>query len=324
MFQTAMQRMGLASINSGVLALVTTLLIWSSYFVALRSGAQSSLTSFDMALLRFLLPALVLLPVLYRSRRNIFKAKKRYLIGISVGAGLPFYLLSVIASGHVKAVVGSLLVPGVAPVFVTLMAILFYKEKLSKRRLVGLSIVLVGISILVSANLDSGAENSYLGAVFYMLAASCWAVYTVSIKVAKLSGLELAAVLNIVAAIGLLLSLPFGFFETNLAATPWAQIVPQLIIMGIFCGLISVVTYGHAINELGAELSVCWGALTPVLVSVLAFIILKETVEIETVIAMLIITTGVVCANFKFRKKSNKKLQVGSTEELGNRRESLK
>jgi len=301
MMQVVVTKLRLSTVNSGVLALVATLIIWSSYFVALRSGAQSALTSFDMALLRFVLPGLLLLPVMYRSRGTICKVKKRYLLGVMVGAGLPFYLLSVIASGNVQAVIGSLLVPGVAPVFVTVIAVCFYRERLAKRRVVGLGTVLLGIAILMAENYNTQSSSALFGSLLYLLAAACWAVYTVSVKLAKLSSLEIAALLNITAATGLLVAAPMGVFETNLSIVPWQQILPQLVVMGGFCGLVAVITYGHAINKLGAEMSACWGAMTPVLVAILAFLILRESLQLSTIVAMLVITLGVVCANFKLK-----------------------
>jgi drug/metabolite transporter (DMT)-like permease len=287
------------SMNSGVLALIATILVWAAYFVALRSGAQSSLTHFDMALLRFVLPAIILLPVLIKSRAKIYAVKKRYLLGIMMGAGLPFYFLSVIASANVQAVVGSLLVPGVSPVFVTLIAVVCYKEMLTKRRLIGLSIVLCGISILIYKSLTGLSNVSFIGISLYVVAASCWAIYTISIKLAGLSGLELAAFINASAVVLLILFYPMFAFETNMLNTDIADVLPQLLIMGVFCGLVSVVTYGHAVNKLGAELSACWGAVTPVVVAILAFVTLSETLGIQTIIAMFVIIAGVVLANFR-------------------------
>jgi len=282
----------------GVVSLIVTLIIWSSYFVALRSGAQSQLTHFDMAVLRFILPALVLLPVLYRARSRILATKKRYLFGIVSGAGLPFYLLSVIASSKVQAVIGSLLIPGVTPIFVTMIAVIFYRESLSIKRFIGLLAVVVGVSLLVSAEL--GSENpQIIGPLLYLLAAVLWAVYTISIRVSALSSLEVAAILNVSAALMIAISLPFGAFNSNLTQVSLQEIFPQLLIMGVFCGLISVVTYSNAIKSLGAELSACWGALTPVLVAVLAYFLLSEQLSTSSLLAMLIICSGVICANIK-------------------------
>jgi len=286
-----------SSMNSGVLALIATVLVWGTYFVALRSGAQSSLTSFDMALLRFVLPAIILLPILIKARGKILNVKKRYLLGIMVGAGIPFYCLSVIASGHVQAVIGSLLVPGVSPVFVTLIAVVCYREILTRRRLIGLSIVLCGISILVYKSLTGLSNASLIGISFYITAAACWAIYTISIKVAGLTGLELAAFLNASALLLIALFYPVFGFESNMLQAQMSDVFPQILIMGVFCGLISVVTYGHAVNKLGAELSACWGALTPIVVASLAFIVLSEVLDVATIIAMFVIIKGVVIAN---------------------------
>ena len=287
----------MVKMNSGFVCLIVTILIWAFYFVALRTGAQSQLTSYDMALLRFMLPALLLLPVLVKARCKIMAVKKRYLLGIAAGAGLPFYLLSVIASSEVQAVVGSLLIPGVAPVFVTMIAVLCYSQRLHKSRIIGLSVVLAGVAVLLQSELSSNTEQLIGGPLLYLLAAACWAVYTISVKVSGLSGIEVATVLNVTAAVVLLLGLPTPIFTSNLASVPLEHIAGQLLIMGIFCGLISVITYGHAIQSLGAELSACWGAITPVLVSVLAFFLLSEQLDINTVFAMLAIFIGVVYAN---------------------------
>jgi drug/metabolite transporter (DMT)-like permease len=295
------KRIGLTTVNTGWVALLATLVIWASYFIVLRSGVQSSLTTFDMVLLRFILPGTILAPLILQRWEMIKRVKKRYLFGIMLGAGLPFFLLSVLASGHVQAVVGSLLVPGLAPVFVTLIAVFFYRERLSKRRLFGLSAVLVGIGVLVSSHLSASNEQAYLGSLLYIMAAGCWAIYTVSVKLSKLSGLEIAAVLNTTAALTLLALLPFDIFPSNLAHSHWQQVLPQLIVLGVFSGFVSVITYGHAIKQLGAELSACWGATTPVLVAVLAYLVLGESLNLTTMAAMTVIIAGVVVANLKSR-----------------------
>ena len=299
-------RTAFSNMNSGVLALIATLIIWSSYFVALRSGAQSSLTGFDMALLRFMLPALLLTPMLIKSRKRIANVPKRYLLGIAAGAGLPFYLFSVLASGQVQAVIGSLLVPGVSPLLVTIMAIVFYKERLSKQRMLGLFTILGGIAMLVGNQLGLNAGStisfgSLIGMGLYLCAAGCWAVYTVSVKMSKLNGLEIAAILNCSAAIILLAVLPTQLFTSNMAQESLETIFAQLLVMGVFCGLITVITYGHAISRLGAEITACWGAMTPILVAVLAFLILGEALSVSTIAAMMLIIMGVVFANFKRR-----------------------
>jgi len=284
--------------QSGIVSLILTLIIWSSYFVALRSGAQSQLTHFDMAILRFILPAVVLLPVLYRAKARILATKKRYLVGIMAGAGLPFYILSVIASSEVQAVVGSLLIPGVTPIFVTMIAVCCYGESLARRRCLGLLVVVIGVFILVSAELESD-NPQIIGPTLYLIAAVLWALYTVSIRMSKLSSLEVAAILNVSAAVIIGIAMPFEVFTSNLNQVSLYEIFPQLLIMGVFCGLISVVTYSKAIKSLGAELSACWGALTPVFVAILAYFLLSEQLDNHALLAMLMICSGVIYANFK-------------------------
>ncbi len=127
-------------INPGYFAVFTTLLIWAGFFISLRAGAKSVLTSADLALIRFGVPALFLSGLAWRRRDKILATPKRYLLGILCGAGLPFFFISATAMQYAPVAHGSTLVPGTLPLFVTAIAILFYKESLSRHRAWGLTL----------------------------------------------------------------------------------------------------------------------------------------------------------------------------------------
>jgi drug/metabolite transporter (DMT)-like permease len=280
--------------SSGIMALIATLTIWSAYFTALRSGSQTSLTIFDLALLRFVLPAILLLPILFRARKKIAAIKKGYLLSIVVCGGSLYYLLSLLAAGFVPAVFGSLLVPGVLPFFVTLIAVLVYKQPLSQNRIIGLGIISVGVVLLVLPALGVMDYSTLTGIGLYLCGSLTWATYTISVRIAKLGGLETAAIVNSATALMLGIGSLVMDFDSNMFQAPWSEILPQLVVMGLFCGVFSVVTYGHAINELGAEMSACWGALTPALVAFLAWLVLGEALSMNTIMAMCLIVAGVI------------------------------
>jgi len=109
-------------------AACVTVLIWSSYFLSLRFRARSPMGIFDLALFRFCIPGLILAHLLVKRRRRFMEVKFRYLLGIILGAGLPFFLLSAAAMKWTRVAEGSTLIPGAAPLFVTGIAVLIFKS----------------------------------------------------------------------------------------------------------------------------------------------------------------------------------------------------
>ena len=72
----------------GYAAIITTLFLWSGFFLSLRGGAISDLQPADIALARFLIPAVVLLPFVLKSMNKIRAVPSKYLLGIIVGLSL--------------------------------------------------------------------------------------------------------------------------------------------------------------------------------------------------------------------------------------------
>ena len=56
---------GVSSHQGGVIAALVTIMIWASWLISIKIGAQSSLSTIDLAVLRYALTGLILLPVFY-------------------------------------------------------------------------------------------------------------------------------------------------------------------------------------------------------------------------------------------------------------------
>ncbi len=123
----------------GYAAIITTLFLWSGFFLSLRGGAISDLQPADIALARFLIPAAVLLPFVLKSMNQIRAVPSKYLLGIIVGSGLPYLLIAGTAMHYAPVSHGSALIPGTLPLFVSAIAVLCYQQPLSQHRVIGLS-----------------------------------------------------------------------------------------------------------------------------------------------------------------------------------------
>lgn len=281
---------------SGYLAASGVVLIWSAYFLSLRQGALSPLGLVDLTLFRYALPGLILLPLALRRRGVILGVHPLWLLGMAVGAGLPFFLLGAIGMGWAPVAQGSALIPGTAPLFVTALAVLVFGQPLERRRGCGLGAVLVGVGVLLWVGLEQGAAFG-AGQALFLACSLLWAIFTLCVRQSGLGPLEVAAVVTV--PNGLLIGL-YALFtqgEAGLGAVPVSEWLGQLLVQGIAVGLGSGVLYGYAIRRLGAEITAALGSLTPVCATLLALVLLGEGIDATSAAGLALVTLGVAFAS---------------------------
>jgi drug/metabolite transporter (DMT)-like permease len=275
-------------------AAFVTVLIWSSYFLSLRFRALSPMGIFDLALLRFCIPGVMLGWLLVKQRQRILEVKVRYLLGIILGAGLPFFLLSAAAMNWSPVADGSTLIPGAAPLFVTGIAVLIFNQRLTALRIAGLLAIALGVaSFLYSSLLDPNLELLH-GHLLFLVCSFLWALFTISVRQSGLKPLEVTAVLTVPNGV---LLVAWGLVmqpELTWNSLPAGDLVALMLTQGIAVGLGSGILYAYAITRLGAEVTSAVGSMTPVCATLLAAILLSESVELTALFGSILVTAGVI------------------------------
>lgn len=280
----------------GYLAALATVLIWSSYFLSLRQGALSPLGQLDLTLFRYAVPGLLLLPLFIARWSTIRRVSPVWLTGMIVGAGLPFFLLGAIGMGWAPVAQGSTLIPGTAPLFVTALAVLVFRQPLSSWRRLGLAAVLAGVACLLGVGWAEGTALG-MGQLLFLLCSLLWAVFTLSVRQSGLSPLEAAAVVTVPNGLLVLLYALLTPSTLTLTQVPTSEWLTQLLVQGIAVGVGSSALYGFAIRQLGAEITAAIGSLTPVCATGLALALLGEGIQWSTALGLGLVTLGVVCAS---------------------------
>lgn len=281
----------------GLLAAFVTACIWASWLVSVKMGTQSMLTTFDLALMRYGVPALVLMPFLYRARHRMLAVPKWTLFGIVLGAGVPFFFLSSAGMTYAPVSHAGLLIPGMFPLFVTAIAVVVFKEPLSRPRLMGLLAILTGVSALFLLSFWSLDGEVWKGDLYFIGASFCWAVFTISLRVAGLPPLAATGLLGLVSTTLLLVLLATGLVSSGMGAVSMGELAGQFFVQAVLVGLCTGFSYGYAINSLGAERTAAMGALTPVMASLLAIPLLQESIGIAAAVGLCFVCVGVVFAS---------------------------
>ncbi|WP_429738041.1 DMT family transporter [Enterovibrio makurazakiensis] len=294
---------------TGYLAMSITLLLWAGFFLSLKGGANADFLPADLALMRFLVPAVLLSPFVYKARYEIAAIPFKYLLCMFVGSGLPYLLVASSAMQYVPVSHGSALVPGTLPLFVTAIAVVVFKQPLSTHRVAGLIAIAIGTALFLATSI--GENYDWLqskGHILFLVGSAMWATFTICARVANLNALACSGILAILSCLVLVVAIWVGWLpsvlnDTPMVNWPWKAVLSHTFLQGVGAGIIASCTYLYAVKRLGAERSAAFGSATPVVATLLAIPIFGEQPDIMTAVALIFVCLGSVVASNIFLKQ---------------------
>ncbi|MEV7415363.1 DMT family transporter [Streptomyces sp. NPDC089919] len=288
---------GLTPQAQGAAALLVTVLIWAGFALSARALHGSSLAPADAGLLRFGVPLLVLAPALWRRRRRIAAVRPAAALKIVCGAGVPFFLAAMHGGALTSAAFVGSLVPGMVPLFVSLLMVLSGRGLPRGSQAAGLLLIATGVLVLVWRYLVPVDADVLTGSGILLLASGLWALYTVGLKEVELDPVGSIGLLCLPSFVLLGLLVLTGVLPTGLGSAAASDIALFAVVQGLGVGLVAGLTYAFAIRRLGAERSSVAGSLSPVAVVLLAVPVLGESPTPAVLAGVPLITAGVVLAN---------------------------
>jgi drug/metabolite transporter (DMT)-like permease len=186
------------------------------------------------------------------------------------------------------------------PVFTSITASIFLKEKLSILNFVGIVISFSGIGVML-INPDFSL-NSPLKGVFLLLGAVASAViYTVFLKnlAGKYSALTIIAYQNI---IGVIYFLPlFLIFDLRHFMTVRinAELITSLIQLALFASTLAFIFYTMAVKEIGISRTSIFSNLMPVFTAIFSAIFISEIFTTTKITGMAAVIIGLMVSQFK-------------------------
>lgn len=273
---------------------IITILFWSLAYVLTRLTLQY-FTAFSLGFLRYAAASAALVAFVLTAKIKVpNKADLKWFLL----SGFFGFFLYMIAFNHgcqtVTAATSSVII-AIVPVITTLLARIFYKEKVSMIQWIATVVEFSGVVVLKL--LDSAFSLSS-GLIWLLLAAVALSAYNLlQRKLTKTySGLQASAYSIFAGTIMLAIFLPDSIPEIRSA--PPVQVI-YIVILGIFCSAVAYATWALAMKKAKHTSSVSnYMFLTPFLTSLLALVIAGEMPDVPTIIGGAVIMTGVVIFNF--------------------------
>ncbi|MBS7658058.1 MAG: DMT family transporter [Candidatus Bathyarchaeia archaeon] len=283
------------------LACLLIVLIWAGSFIFIRIGLNEFLP-ITLAFLRFA-AASIFLSLFYlffnqpgKSKKlnlktNFLKLNILALTGVSLLYIFQFYSLK-----FISATIGSIMINSTT-IFMALLSAAFLNEKLNKRKVLGILIAFIGVSILVSngwRNIEF-YSNQFLGGTLMLGAALCWAIYSVVSK--KVLQFNSSLTITLVAfLLGTVHLFPMAFILENPIKTIFNASKIGWLSVFYLAFLSSALAYflwneilmKSELTKVGAILYII-----PIPTMIFEYFLLKEPITKVTLIGAFLVITGV-------------------------------
>jgi len=190
---------------------------------------------------------------------------------------------------------------GITPVFMTILSLIFFKEKLTKQQLSGIIISFVGLLLLVSKwNLASLDLINNKGDVLIITSSLTWAIYSLASKKATLNYSPVMTMLYLFIIVAVVIS-TFAVNAENLADVINLSLIGwiSILFLGILCSGAAYVLWAQSLSEMSASRVGAFLYIEPFVTFFGSWILLNEPITFLMLISGLIIIGGVVLVNRK-------------------------
>ncbi|BAH07716.1 DMT family transporter [Clostridium kluyveri] len=305
--------------KKGYIFILLTAIFYSTQEISGKMLAQKgAMDPFQVMMIVFLIGAIILLPMAVKD----IKVKKLKLTGNDLGylalCGILAVSISMsmlqFAVTYTKASTAAVLFCTNA-VFTIPFAYFILKEKIKGITIVSIIVSLIGVVIIFNpAKVMEGIGGSrdLIGICFALVAAVVWSLYTVISKkrIEIYGGYVFNCISFFFGVIALLILLVVTGRPIFSGIT--LNNILVLLYMGIFIKAVGYICYLGAIKETSAVTASTVFLIKPALATVLAILILGESIEVNVVIGIVFIIIGSII-NYSSNKKANDLKKVANT-----------
>lgn len=278
-----------------VLMLLTTF-FWAGNIVA---GKEALVGFRPLALAQLRMAGATILYVLlyfaWRGFPALHLTRRQWLILALMGlTGITFNQICYIGGLARTSVTHTGLIQAIGPVMVLLISASMGMERLTHRKVLGMTISFVGVALILLERPAQGSGASWLGDLIVIAAGAFFSLYTILMK--DVANLYDSLTLNMLTfAIGTIFLIPFC--ARSVAQVQWQRIPLEawmgFAFMVIFGSFIAYLIYAFALEKLSASNVAAFAYLQPLMAAVMGIWLLGEKISVPVMIGGIVILIGV-------------------------------
>lgn len=276
--------------------IITGAALWGTIGFYVENLYAYGFTPMEVVTLRVFTAAIMLLVYMGFYAPKQLKLKKWTDISYFIGTGvfsIIFFNYSMFKTIELASISVSAALLYTGPAFVIILSFFFFKERLTKRKVIALFTTLIGTTLVVEL-FPLDLENLPLLTIFIGLCSGLgYALYSIFSKFAleKYSSLAITTYTFIVATIALL---PFFSFQANGALLTDIKVILFAFGLGFLPTAVAYIVYTYGLQQTEASNASLLTTVEPVVATLVGVFIFKEHFVFSQIVGMICIIGAVI------------------------------
>ena len=273
-------------------------IFWGTSFVATKTVLYE-IKPVTVIILRLILASILLMIIAISTKRNFSLNFKSHSWIIILALIATFHLWIQVTGLQYTTASNTGWIIGTAPIFMAVLGLIFYKERVTFIQLAGIIFAMFGLLMLIGKwNILNIGLIENKGDLLVLGSAFTWGVYSIVNKRISVSYSPLMTILYLFLMM-LLFIIPFNLNQEiydsvmHLSLTGWTSI----FFLGLFCSGIAYVIWARALRDMESAKVGAFLYLEPLVTVVAAWLLLSEEITFIMILSGLIITIGVFLVN---------------------------
>lgn len=288
-----------------VLSFFSIYVIWGSTYL-LNKIAVTELPPFKLASIRFIVAGLLIFLIarllkisLYITRRQLLNTAIVGFLFLTFGNGVVVWALRFVDSGMAALQISA------QPLVVLLLMRLIDGKKIQPMSVLGVMLGMIGIYLLVSQNQLLSNENSLLGMIMILACMISWGLGSIYVGKADMpsSSFVNTGYQMVTGGVMLLItSLLLG--EEWSYPTVWSTSVQlSMVLLVVFGSIVAFTSFNYLLKTVSPEKVATSTYVNPIIAMGLGWYFLNETITLQSIIAAIVLLSGVYFINTKKKLK---------------------
>jgi len=278
-----------------IVAFFIIYVIWGSTYL-LNKIAITQLPPFYLSGIRFTLSGILIAGIAKLMRLKLAITRKQFLnciisgfLFLVYGNGVFVWALKYVDSGFAA------LEAATQPLFVLLLMRLIDRKEIKRKSIIGIVLGLIGMYLLVSQQEIVTNQDSIIGILMIFTCVLAWSYASVFVSKADLPASFFVSTGYQMFIAGILLMLTSILFgEDWISPFSWNMSVQWSVIgLIIFGSIIAFSAFNFLLKEVSAEKVATSAYVNPIIALFLGWIVLDEQLTLQSIIAAIILLTGV-------------------------------
>lgn len=280
--------------KSSLIYIILAGVLWGTSGIFVHFMAPLGFSSLHMTFLRACTSCLLFGIYMLLSNIGLFKVKLSELL-LYIGSGISFFMTAscYYISMQATSISTAVTLMYTSPVFVMLYSVIFFKEKLTKAKIVALSAMLFGCSLV--SGIIGGLKFNLVGILFGLLAGLSYTAYNIFTKIEmrrNCNAIQATFYCFTVAALIGSFTCNVSQFSEIFIASPIAASALSLGI-GIFTCISPYFLYTIALKHIPVGTASALSILEPMSATIFSVLLFSEPLDLYSVCGILLILSSV-------------------------------